>query len=145
MTKSFLSKLNIVEAPLKHPTDPLTQRQNKLIAKLEVQREMAQCLIENEEFKAYKFKYITDPETGIKNKVRVPKQIKPWFYKMGEQYFTTIKYGSKSLELAKGLHAIAVDDKSALTSVYDAVIGAIKAGEFDTKLMAITAPKRGNK
>ena len=137
MTKSLLSKLNITEAPLKHPTDPLIQRQNKLIAKLEVQREMAQCLVENEEFKAYKFKYVTDTETGIKNKVRVPKQIKPWFYKMGSQYFTTIKYGSKSLELAKGLYAIAVEDSAALASVYDSVIAAVKAGEFDTKLMAI--------
>ncbi|MBA6289485.1 hypothetical protein [Colwellia sp. MB3u-4] len=79
MTKSLLSKLNITEAPLKHPTDPLIQRQKKLIAKLEVQREMARCLVENEEFRAFKFKYITEPETGIKNKVRVPKQIKPWF------------------------------------------------------------------
>jgi hypothetical protein len=137
MTKSLLSKLNIVKAPLKNPTDPLIQRQNKLIAKLEVQREMAQCLVENEEFKAYKFKYITDPETGIKNKVRVPKQIKPWFYKMDSQYFTTIKYGSKSLELAKGLHAISVKDSAALTSVYDTVIAAVKAGEFDEKLMVI--------
>lgn len=137
MTKSLLSKLNIVKAPLKHPTDPLIQRQNKLIAKLEVQREMAQCLVENEEFKAFKYKYVTDPETGIKNKVRVPKQIKPWFYKMDSQYFTTIKYGSKSLELAKGLYAIAVEDSAALTSVYDTVIAAVKAGEFDEKLMAI--------
>jgi len=137
MTKSLLSKLNITEAPLKHPTDPLIQRQNKLIAKLEVQREMAQCLVENEEFKAFKFKYITDPETGIKNKVRVPKQIKPWFYKMDSQYFTTTKYGSKSLELAKGLYAIGVEDSAALTSVYDVVIAAVKAGEFDEKLMAV--------
>jgi hypothetical protein len=136
MTK-LLSKLNIVKAPLKHPTDPLIQRQNKLIAKLEVQREMAQCLVENEEFKAYKFKYVTDPETGIKNKVRVPKQIKPWFYKMDNQYFTTIKYGSKSLELAKGLYAISVDNSTALIGVYDTVLAAIRAGEFDEKLMAI--------
>lgn len=139
MTKSLLSKLNIVKAPLKHPTDPLIQRQNKLIAKLEVQREMAQCLVESKEFKAFKFKYITDPETGIKNKVRVPKQIKPWFYKMDSQYFTTIKYGSKSLELAKGLYAIAVDDSTALIGVFDAVIGAVRNGEFDTKLMAVRA------
>lgn len=137
MTKSLLSKLNITEAPLKHPTDPLIQRQNKLIAKLEVQREMTKCLVENEEFKAFKYKYVTDPETGIKNKVRVPKQIKPWFYKMDSQYFTTIKYGSKSLELAKGLYAISVEDSTALTSVYDTVIAAVKAGEFDEKLMAI--------
>ncbi len=137
MTKSLLSKLNITKAPLKHPTDPLIQRQNKLIAKLEVQREMAQCLVENKDFKAYKFKYVADPETGIKNKVRIPKQIKPWFYKMDSQYFTTIKYGSKSLELAKGLYAIAVEDSAALTSVYDTVIAAVKAGEFDEKLMAI--------
>lgn len=139
MTKSLLSKLNITQAPEKHPTDPLTQRQNKLIARLEVQREMAQCLASNKEFTAYKDKYITDPETKIKNKVRVPKQVKPWFYKVNGQYFTTIKYGSRSLELTKSLYAIAVDDVRSLASVYDVVIAAVKAGEFDTKLMAIKA------
>lgn len=137
MTKSLLSKLNIVKAPLKNLTDPLIQRQNKLIAKLEVQREMAQCLVESKDFKAYKFKYVTDPETGIKNKIRVPKQINPWFYKMDSQYFTTIKYGSKSLELTKGLYAISVDSSTALIGVFDALIGAVRNGELDKQLLAI--------
>jgi hypothetical protein len=75
MTKSLLSKLNITEAPLKHPADPFIQRQNKLIAKLEVRREMAQCLVESKKLKTYRFKYFTDPGIGIKNKVRAPNKL----------------------------------------------------------------------
>jgi hypothetical protein len=143
MTKSLLSKLKLTEASVK-TTDPLVQRQNKLIAKLEVQREIAQCLIENEEFKAYQYKNIIDPTTGTKNKVRVEKQIKPWFYQNDGQYFTLIKYGSKSLSLnPKGLQAIAVGDKSALSSVYDTLIAATRAGEFDNELLKIR--RVGNK
>jgi len=135
MTKSLLSKLKLTTKP-EVITDPLTQRQNKLIAKLEVQREMAKCLTENKQFTAYKHKYVTD-DNGNKNKVRVEKNIKAWFYEIDGQYFTTIKYGSKSLELAKGLYAIAVGDKSSLLSVYDTVIAAVKAGELDKQLLAI--------
>lgn len=141
MTK-LLSKLSIVKAPLKHPTDPLIQRQNKLIAKLEVQREMVQCELESKTFQAFKFKYITDPETGTKSKIRLQKQIKPWHYRVSGELYTTIRYGSRSLELKPKLYAIAVKDIKELISVYQIVIDSVKNGEFNDLLMAISAPKR---
>ena len=138
-TKSHLSSLQLTKQHKIHNQDPIIQRRNKLIARLEVQSEMAKCLIENEVFTAYKEVIKVDEETGNKQKVRVPKQIKPWFYLYNGQYYTTIKYGAKSLELSKGLHAIAVGDKSALTSVYDTVKASITAGELDSQLLAIKA------
>lgn len=138
MTKSILSTLNLVKIP-KRSTDPLVQRQNKLIKRVEVQREMARCLIENETFTAYKEVYKVDETTGTKQKVSVAKQIKPWHFQINNEWFTSIKYGAKSLELSKGLQAVAVGDKSSLTTVYDAVIACIKAGELDSQLLAIKA------
>ncbi len=138
-TESHLSSLQLTEQHKVQSQDPIIQRRNKLIERLEVQREMAKCLIENEVFTAYKEIIKVDEETGDTQKVRVPKQIKPWFYKHDGQYFTTIKYGAKTLELSKGLHAIAVGNKSTLTSVYDTVIACVKAGELDTQLLAIKA------
>lgn len=51
-----------------HNQDPINQRRNKLIQRLEVQREMAKCLIENEVFNAYKEVMKVDEETGNKQK-----------------------------------------------------------------------------
>lgn len=104
-----------------------------------MQREMSRCLIENETFTAYKEVYKVDEATGTKQKVRVAKQIKPWHFQVNDEWFTSIKYGAKSLELSKGLHAVAVGDESSLTTVYDAVIACIKAGELDSQLLAIKA------
>lgn len=64
MTKSILSTLNLVKIP-KRSTDPLVQRQNKLIKHVEVQREMARCLIENEIFTAYKEVYKVDEQQAL--------------------------------------------------------------------------------
>ena len=138
-TKSHLSSLQLTKQHKVHNQDPIIQRRNKLIERLEVQREMAKCLIENEVFTAFKEVMKIDEETGNKQKVQVPKQIKPWFYLYDGQYYTTIKYGAKTLELNKGLHAITVGDKNALTSVYDTVIAGVQAGELDSQLLAIKA------
>lgn len=135
MTK-LLSKLDLTTKPEK-PTDKLSQRRNKLLDRLATQKEMARCLLENEVFAAYREVNKLDEESGQQIKVKVPRRIKPWFYKLQEQYFLEVRYGSKSLELAKNKHAIAVGDKSRLIEVIELVIEAVKVGELDTQLAAI--------
>lgn len=132
----LLSKLELAVKP-EHPTDKLTQRRNRLIERLAEQKELVKCELEGTEYKAYKYITKVDSETGDNVKVKVPKRLKQWFYKVQDQYFLEIRYGSKSLELAKNKHAIAVGDKSRLTSILDTVIEALKAGELDQQLLAI--------
>ncbi|RCU49171.1 hypothetical protein DU002_12515 [Corallincola holothuriorum] len=141
MTK-LLNQLTITAKPEKTKLSPIEKRQQKLIAKLTEQQEMAKCLLEGVEFTAYKFKSITDPETHIKNRVKVPKRIRPWFYQIKDSYFLEIKYGSKSLELAKGKTAITVSEKENLPDVIATVINAVKNSELDAQLNAIQAPAR---
>jgi len=93
--KSLLSTLTLIEKTIR-TTDPVIQRQNKLIARIEVQIEMAKCFAEHKEYSAFHMKTVTDPE-GNKTKVSVPKQIKKWFYQENEKICTTIKYGAKTL------------------------------------------------
>lgn len=141
MTK-LLNQLTITAKPEKTKLSPVEKRQQKLIAKLTEQQEMAKCLLKGVEFTSYKFKSITDPETGIKNKVKVPKRIRPWFYQIKDSYFLEIKYGSKSLELTKGKTAIAVGDKELLPDVLSTIIRAVENSELDAQLNAIQAPAR---
>lgn len=135
MTK-LLSKLDLTTKP-EQPTDKLSQRRNRLIERLAEQKELAKCELEGTEYTAYKYITKVDAETGSKARVKVPKRLKQWFYKVRDYYFLEVRYGSKSLELAKNKHAIAVGEKSRLTSVIDTVIEAVAAGELDQQLSAI--------
>ncbi|WNC72492.1 hypothetical protein RGQ13_00535 [Thalassotalea psychrophila] len=137
MTKSLLSTLSITERPVTQSNDPIIQRQNKLIGRLETQLEMAKCHIENEVFTAYKEQWITDPLTKVKSKVRVQKRVKAWFYQVKGNYFMEVKYGSKSLELAKDKYVITIGEQDKLIPTIELIIDAVRAGEFDTHLSKI--------
>jgi len=129
------SKLNFTDKPIIVKTTPIENKRNKLLNKLNEQREMAICAIDNKTFESFKDKLFTDPETGVKSKVQVPKRNRPWFYEWGDSYYLEIKYGSKSLELQKDKYAIAVGEKEKLIAVIDTVIDAINAGELDEQLL----------
>jgi len=137
MTKTLLSTLSITTRPINNNSDPIIQRQTKLIARLEEQREIARCLLENETFSAYKEVTITD-EDNNKSKVKLPKRVKPWFYSVKGSYFLEVRYGSKPIELAKSKYAITVGAKGDLLKVIDTVIDAVRAGELDTQLSTFT-------
>jgi uncharacterized protein DUF6641 len=142
MTTKLLNQLTITAKPAKTKLTSIERRREKLLKKLNEQQEMAKCLLENVEFTAYKYKNITDLETGAKNKVKVPKRIRPWFYECKGVYFLEIKYGSKSLELQKNRTAITVGAKEKLPTVLAIVTESVLAGELDQQLNAIQAPAR---
>ncbi len=135
--KSVMSTLEFTTRPVRNHSDPILQRRAKLTYRLNIQHEMAKCLIENEVFTAYKEQWVSDPETGIKNKVKIPKRIQPWFYSISDIYYFDLKYGSKLLEAAKGKATVVVGEKRRLLSVIQSLIGAVEAGELDTQLAAI--------
>ncbi|KPN78205.1 hypothetical protein AEA42_04410 [Shewanella sp. Sh95] len=139
MAKTLLSTLNITTRPIQNATDPVILRQNKLIMRLEEQREIARGLLENEIVHIYKEKFVCDGH-GNKSKVTVPKKVKPWFYSVKGLYFLELRYGSKALELLNGKYAISVGAKAQLLAVIDTVIDAVKAGELDLQLENIKRP-----
>ena len=65
MTTSTLSSLKVIARPKIEPKPPVLGKRIKLIEKLEQQKEMAQCLIDNKRFEAFKQKRIKDNETGL--------------------------------------------------------------------------------
>lgn len=145
MSKSLLSQLSLTTNPAKVKLSPIEKRQSKLLLKLDEQREMAKCLLENTEFTAYKFKTVIDPETTVKTRIKVPKRIRSWFFSLKNQYYIEVKYGSRSLELAKGKTTITVGEKENLLPILDTIIEAVKNGELDAQLNAIKAPPRKSK
>ena len=135
-----LQALTFTAKPKVETINPIEVKRAKLIARLNEQRAMVQCLLENTEFTAYKDVYILDDETNEKRKVKRPKRIRPWFYQSIGKYYFEIKYGTKSLEIQKNKPAIEVGSKDNLLTVIDTIIDAVKQGFLDTELEKVTGP-----
>ncbi|MEO2268727.1 DUF6641 family protein [Pseudoalteromonas sp. YIC-656] len=135
MTKSILSTLKAVSRPEKSIT-PEAKRRDKLISRLQVQREMATALVNGESYTCYKEKWQKNEETGQQEKVKVAKKVSPWFYSRNGQYYLEVRFANKPLELSKGNHAIEVGDKENLPTVIQTVIDATANGELDKALEA---------
>ena len=130
---SMLKALNIVALPKLSKNDPTFQRRVKLLTQLEQQRELAA----NPNFIVLTQKWIKQDD-GSKALVDKQKRVKKWWViDMSGVCFFTVRYGSKLIEIEKGKAAITVGNKENLVSVIDAVIGAVKNGEFDTLLNSI--------
>jgi len=141
MTKANpLQALTFITKPKVKTVNPIEVKRAKLIVRLNEQRAMVQCLLENTEFTAYKDVYIIDDETNEKRKVKRPKRIRPWFYQSASKYYFEIKYGTKSLEIQKNKPTIDVGSKNELLTVIDTIIDATKQGFLDVELKKVTGP-----
>lgn len=140
--QSVISKLTLAKKPEKPSFSPELQRRNKLLIRLQEQREMARCMIEGENFVVYKDKWVTDEVSGEKKKVSLPKRVKAWYYEIEKQWYFEVRYGNKALELARGKAAIAVDGIDKLLPTIDLIIEAANAGELDGLLNTAKYPTR---
>jgi len=142
MSQSTLAKLKCTARPTIPAVEPIQVKHEKLIARLNEQRAMAACLLENEVYTAYKEVWITDGITGEKKRVKQPKKLRQWFYQVNDTWFFEIKYGNKSLELQKGKVAIEVGKQENLLTTIDTLIQAVEIGELDVQLKAVTGPRK---
>ncbi|REL34688.1 DUF6641 family protein [Thalassotalea euphylliae] len=143
MTKTNpLQALSFIAKPKVEAFSPIEVKRNKLITRLNEQRAMVQCLLENTDFVAYKEVFITDDESGEKRKVKRPKRVRPWFYQSADKYYFEIKYGTKSLEIQKTKPTIDVGSKDELLTVIDTIIDATKQGFLDAELAKVKGPKK---
>ncbi len=134
---SILSKLTLAKKQEMDTLSKELQRRNKLLVRLAEQREMASCMLDGKDCVIYKDKWVTNNETGEREKVQLRKRLKQWYYTANNKLYFEVRYGNKTLELAKGKAAIEVGDNSALLGVIDTVIAAANAGEFDEMLMKV--------
>jgi len=140
MTTSVLSSLKITARPQIKKQPPVLNKRMKLIDRLEQQKELAICMLENKPFTAYKEKMVKDPETGVRTKRRRQVTVRPWYYDTEGHYFLEVKIGIKPIELQKGKPAIDVGDKAKLPDTIDTLIKAVEVGELDNFLMPTSKP-----
>lgn len=136
---NLLSSLKLSARPEKTSENPTLKKREKLITKLNQQLAMAQSHVAGETYTVYKEKWQKNAETGIQEKIQIPKKVSPWYYLRNNQYFFEVRYGNKPLELSKGNYAIEVGEQENLVPTIETVIEAVVSAELDPLLSKVTS------
>ena len=134
-------KLVAVKKPLHTPVIELRRR--KLSTKLWEQIQLAKSQIDGTPFVVMKFRSLVDRDTGLRKQVELPKRIKPWWFvsDSGKVCFS-VRYGSWTIELAKGKPSVEVASAEDLVRVIETVKQAVEAGELDAQIETASASLR---
>ena len=139
---AYLNKLKLTDIKRERTVDPVTQRREKLLVKLDEQREAAAHAIEGNPYMPTKQAWVTDEETGERKLIEKPKKVRQWFWENGGVWFFQIRYGTKMLELAKDKSTIEAGEKVNLLEIIDLCVNAVKDGELDSQLNEIAMKTR---
>ena len=140
---AVLSALKLVSATRTQVKDPVVQRRNKLVEKLQEQLLMAESKLTGRVYAPTKIRTVVD-EAGDRKTVEVPKKVREWFW-MGEggKVNMSIKYGAATLYLnAKNATAIELPSMEELVSVIKSLKVAVLDGEFDKAIESATKATR---
>jgi len=132
---STLSNLKLVAVKKPRNMPAIVIRRNKLATKLWEQINLAQSQLDRKPFVVMKYRSIKDSETGLRKQVEVPKRIKPWWFQSeGGKVCVAVKYGSWTIELAKGKSSVEVASGEELVKALTAIKAAVEAGELDAQI-----------
>ena len=142
---STLSNLKLVAVKKPRNMPAVVIRRNKLASKLWEQINLAQSQLDGKPFVVMKYRSVKDGETGLRKQVEVPKRIKPWWFQSeGGKVCVAVKYGSWTIELAKGKPSVEVTSGEELVKALTAIKAAVEAGELDAQIeQASSALKQG--
>lgn len=139
---SILKTLKLSAATRNARLTPEQMLRSKLVGYLNEQKALAEAEISGTAFSATKRVTRTN-EAGEKVRVDAPRHVrKGWFTDAQGKMFFQIRYGSKPLELAKGMNAVEVKNLAELPSLIASIIEAINAGELDVQAKAAIADRK---
>jgi len=92
------------------------------------------------QFVVTRFRSVKDPETGLRRQVEMPKRIRAWwFVTENGKVCVSIRYGSWTLELAKGKASVEVTSADELVVALETIKRAVEAGELDAQIETASA------
>jgi hypothetical protein len=119
--------LTFTQLPKLTAADPVIQRRNKLIVRLQQQI----ALVQDPQFTLTRQKWIAD-EAGVKQLRELRKRVRAWWRTdVAGNVVLTVRYGAKPIEFEKGKAAIAIGKKERLVPTLETVIAGVEAGELD--------------
>ena len=133
---SVIAKLKLVSSKRERTISPIVVRRTKLHAKLNEQLELATANKEGRIYAPKRIKTVTNAD-GNRVSVESVKRVKEWFWTgAGNKINLSVRYGSKTLELAKGKNAIELGTSDELIATLAALKEAVLAGELDEAINA---------
>ena len=133
-TMAALKSLTFTATPRSYFDDPLLVRRAKLMARLEEQK----ALFKDPLFVAVEQRW-DKTAGGRKELVERKRKVRRWWREdVTGNVFLTVRYGQKTIEFDKGKTAISVGSKDKIPQVLDVLIAAVKAGELDEALTAMS-------
>ena len=134
-------KLSTAKKPLHMPA--IQVRRNKLSTKLWEQIQLAKSQVDGTTFQVTRFRSVRDQATGLKKQVEMPKRVRPWwFISEAGKVCLNIRYGSRTLEIAKGKPSVEVDNPNALIKALEMIKHAVEIGELDEQIEEASAHLR---
>ena len=132
---SALGTLKLVAAKKPQHLPAIQLRRNKLSNKL-----WEQSQITGQPFVVTRFRSVKDPESGLRKQIEMPKRIRPWwFVTESGKVCVSIRYGSWTLELAKGKPSVEVASANDLVIALETIKQAVEAGELDAQIETASA------
>lgn len=129
---SALSKLKLVASKKERSVSPVITRRNKLAGKIEEQLLFATAQRDGHIYAPKRLKNVKDKETGERKTIEATKRVKEWYWTNNAgKIHLSIRYGSKTLELAKGKNAIELNTGDELLATLATIKEAVLAGELD--------------
>ncbi len=123
---------------------PVVGRRNKLGKKLWEQIKLAEAELQGTELNITRLKTVRDFD-GASKTIEVPKRIKPWWFTSEQgKVCLTVKYGSRVLELRKGLPSIELASAEKLVGTLEMLKQAVERGELDKEIEAASGALRAN-
>jgi hypothetical protein len=129
---TVFSKLKLVASKKERNFSPVVARRNKLAGKIDEQLLFATAQRDGEIYAPKRLKNVTDKVTGERKIVETSKRIKEWYWTNSTgKIHLSVRYGSKTLELAKGKNAIELNTGAELLATLATIKEAVIAGELD--------------
>jgi len=140
---SALSTLKLVAVKKPSHMPAIVIRRNKLSSKLWEQIQLAKSQLDGTPFVVMKYRSMVDRETGLRKQVELPKRIKPWWFQSEQgKVCVSVKYGSWTIELAKGKPSVEVASAQDLIKTLETIKSAVEAGELDVQIETASASLR---
>jgi len=142
---STLNDLKLVNAVKPQHLPAIVKRRNKLSNKLWEQILLAKSKATGEPLNLTRQRSVKNIDTGLRESVTVAKVVRPWWF-VSEDGSTciTVRYGNRTLELAKGKSSIQLASPDALINTLEVIKQAVEAGELDQQIDQASGAVKSN-
>lgn len=142
---STLNDLKLVNAVKPQHLPAIVKRRNKLSNKLWEQILLAKSKASGEPLNLMRQRSVKNMDTGIKETVTVAKIVRPWWFTSEDgSTCVAVKYGNRTLELAKGKSSVQLASPDALINTLELIKNAVEAGELDQQIDQASGAVKSN-